>query len=741
MSNTTFDFLWAKSQLETKNTNLVFILDVVADKDCLARLDLTANGMYKLYVDGSLRMFGPARAAKGYCRMDKKTIALKRGKHRIAALVSAYNVPAYNIIKDTPYFYCHLSLAGKTYTTRDFKCYDFSVRVKNVQRYSFQRGFAESFEQIADLSRYLSTPSLFGEELETVGVTQPKILSRGVPYPRLYIVKANEAIENGRVVIDESRSCWQDRSINQVGNAFDGYYKHELQECLTDTASKFTYKKSEKKGNVCANEYALYDLKRNVSGFIGCDVEALEDSEVYVVFDEILDENGTVNFKRLCCCNVLKWKIKKGTYSLQTIEPYTMRYAQIIVIKGSVKIKNVNVVPVENKDAFKLTFKIADKQLKKIIQAAANTVAQNSSDLLMDCPSRERAGWINDIYYSRHSATTFTGSFDALRNTLENYALAGQIPELPKHMIPMCYPSDHIDGVYIPNCAFWYVIIMCEYILNSGDKRLKKLAKKQIFSLMEFFKGYENSDGLLEDLDSWIFVEWSQANTREFVCGVNYPSNMMYYKMLTTVDKLWHTQKLTKNCERVKRSIVKQSFNGQFFEDNRVRENGKLKSLNHISEACQYHAFFSGIATKDTYPELYSKLYNVFVPTRNNAEVYPHIDKANVITGLVMRETMFIEYGEVEKALKEIVDVYGLMADKTMTLWENVHARASCNHGIGAYAGCIVIASLTGFTGFYQDEPQFIDKYVGIDCEFFFPWKKGGVKVVVKDGVRTIEKI
>ena len=127
------------------------------------------------------------------------------------------------------------------------------------------------------------------------------------------------------------------------------------------------------------------------------------------------------------------------------------------------------------------------------------------------------------------------------------------------------------------------------------------------------------------------------------------------------------------------------------------------------------------------------------MPTRNIAVYYPNIDKANVITGLVMRETMFIEYGEVRKALEEIVAVYEKMADKTMTLWENVHSRASCNHGIGAYAGCIIIAALTGFLGYYQGKPHFIDEYVGIDCEFFFPWEKGGVKVVVKNGVRSIE--
>ena len=735
------NFLWAKKQIETKNSNLVFVLDVEVEKDCLLIFNLTANGMYKLYVDNKLRMYGPARTAKNYCRIDKKSVSVKNGSHRIVAIASAYNVATFNIIKDTPYFYCKLYADGKTYLTSDFKCYDFAVRVKNVQRYSFQRGFAESFEQDFDLVQYFSNPSLLGEELDVVEVAQPKILKRGISYPHLFKVKAKRPIQIGDVMVDNMRSCWEDRSLNKVGKLFEGYYRNELKECLTDTVSKFVYKKTNNCNCFNSNKYLLFDFKRNISGFLGCDLAAFADSEIYIIFDEILNENGLVDFNRLLCCNVVKWSIKKGDYSLQTIEPYTMRYAQIIVRKGHVKIDNVNIVPVENKDAYNLKFKIADKRIEKILQAAANTVAQNSSDLLMDCPSRERAGWINDIYYSRHSATMFTGRFDALRNTLENYVLAEQIAELPKNMIPMCYPADHIDGVYIPNCAFWYVIVVCEYILNSGDEMLKKLAKKQIFGIMDFFHKYENRDGLLENLDGWVFVEWSSANSKDFVCGVNYPSNMMYYKMLNAINKIWNTQKLTRKCERIKKNILKQSYNGEFFEDNRVRVNNKLKSLNHISEACQYHAFFSGIATKETHQNLYNALLNVFTPERNKITTYPNIDKANIITGVVMRETMLIENGEVEKALKEIVNVYEMMADKTMTLWEHVNSRASCNHGIGAYAGCIIIAALTGFMGFYQDVPQFIDKYVGIDCEFFFPWKNGGAKVVVKKGKREVNII
>ena len=54
---------------------------------------------------------------------------------------------------------------------------------------------------------------------------------------------------------------------------------------------------------------------------------------------------------------------------------------------------------------------------------------------------------------------------------------------------------------------------------------------------MAFFTQFENSDGLLEKLKSWVFVEWSDAN--KYVQDVNYPSNMLYAAALNAAGKLY----------------------------------------------------------------------------------------------------------------------------------------------------------------------------------------------------------
>jgi alpha-L-rhamnosidase len=75
----------------------------------------------------------------------------------------------------------------------------------------------------------------------------------------------------------------------------------------------------------------------------------------------------------------------------------------------------------------------------------------------MDCPTRERAGWLCDSFFTARAEKVFTGENAIEYNFLENFLLPEKFEHLPKGMLPMCYPSDHYDKVFIPNWAMWFV--------------------------------------------------------------------------------------------------------------------------------------------------------------------------------------------------------------------------------------------------------------------------------------------
>lgn len=731
------DFVWIKGTEDKKNLTVLFNLKIKGATSDRAKIEISAADNYKLYVNGELKMFGPARAAAGFFRTDKDSLEIGEGAS-ISVLVTSYGVGTYSHALVEPFFACEIECGDKKYTAADFEAYSFDVKERYTERYSFQRGFAEYYIMNTDLCEIITEPKNHLSLLEKTEAVAAVQIERGIDQP-IFDIEATASLRAcGEVDYNEGGEVFSSRFIDAISDTFWGYTREKLRECTTDYPSRLSYRVGEKIDScVGAGGYALYDFGRNVSGFFGIDVKVEEDAEIYFLFDEMIQDGEWVSQSRLDCANVIKWELGCGEYHLESAEIYELRYASVVVRSGRVDIERIRARLVENFNAYNLKLEIADKELSVIVEAAKNTVAQNGVDLFMDCPSRERSGWINDVFFTRHSAEIITGSLDIEKNTLENYADCGQLPELPQGMVPMCYPAAHQNGEYIPNCAMWYAIIACEYCKKSGDAAFAEKIREQVYGIVRFFKKYENEYSLLESLDSWVFVEWSQANSRDFVCGVNFPTNMMYMRVLEDVAALYGDVDLEEKAKKMKYAIAQLSFNGEFFEDNRVRnEQGELCRTGNVSEACQYHAFYFGIASRDSHPALYGKLLKDFVPDRDRSTVYPKIDKANIITGVMMRESVLAEDGHLEQVLCEVKKVFGMMASLTGTLWEHVNEFASCNHGCASYAAYIIVRAYTGLCGFEKGEPIFSDRYLGEDCKLSIKTKNGTLSVTVKDGER-----
>ena len=106
--------------------------------------------------------------------------------------------------------------------------------------------------------------------------------------------------------------------------------------------------------------------------------------------------------------------------------------------------------------------------MQRIYDAAVRTFCHNVLDIYMDCPSRERAGWLCDSYFTGKTEHFLFGTTFVEDAFLENYRLYknddGMIPE---GSLPMCFPSDIKDnGEMIPQWTMWYVLEVEDYLTN-----------------------------------------------------------------------------------------------------------------------------------------------------------------------------------------------------------------------------------------------------------------------------------
>ena len=84
------------------------------------------------------------------------------------------------------------------------------------------------------------------------------------------------------------------------------------------------------------------------------------------------------------------------------------------------------------------------------------------------------------------------------RNFLENFLLPESFQNIPDGMLPMCYPADVDGGGFIPNWAMWFILELKDYKERTGEGEFVSVFKNRVYRLLDWFKQYENIDGLLE---------------------------------------------------------------------------------------------------------------------------------------------------------------------------------------------------------------------------------------------------
>jgi len=256
--------------------------------------------------------------------------------------------------------------------------------------------------------------------------------------------------------------------------------------------------------------------------------------------------------------------------------------------------------------------------------------------------------------------------------------------------VPMLYPgsTDFIPtGSWIPNWCLWLVLEIEEYAhKRGGDPALVSALKDTVYGILGVYKRCTNAEGFAEEVPGCTFVEWSRANDPDVVCGVNYPTNMLLSGALEAAGRTYNDSALIEEAAVLRERIREYSFNGRFFTDNSVRENGVLRRTSNTTEVCQYYAVFFGIASAETHPELLETLTRDFGPQRKQNNLHPDVPFANAFIGNYLRLDSLMRLGYYKETAREIAGYFGFMARANGALWEYDTPRASCCHGFASMA-------------------------------------------------------
>ena len=696
-----------------------------------ATLRLAAADFCRVWVDGRLAAHGPARTAHGYARVEEVLLPIRNlgGEAALTAAeggdfkaegrlhengdlvlfveVLSAHVPCFDGVEQDAFFAAEVVapdgrvLAG----TDDFEAWLDGTLVRRVRRFSYQRGFVESRRIAADPEAFRrGGPAPEGwTRAATVPRPLPRLLPRRAPRPVLDFRDAGAPVARGAFSADASVAAPMGREVTLVGTqGFKGYPPAEWEDDPAADAARLESHAENAESAESANSsslrtFSLYDLRRTRTGFFSLRVraEAPEGATVLLLFDELRAPDGArfpVDPFRNACSNVAKWRLGPGAHDLLSFHPNSARFVAVAVLEGRAEVERLGVVPYENPDAARVPLPpTGDAALDAIVDAARATFAQNAVDLLTDCPSRERAGWLCDAFFTGRAEALLTGRNDVERAFLENYALAPSLASLPGGMLPMCYPAEHAAGTYIPNWALWWLLELDAYRARTGDEETVAASRPKIGPLLAWFDRYAGPEGLLEDLPGWVFVEWSACNDPDHVRGVNFPTNFLWAAALEAAARLLGRPDLAARGASVRAAAAELAWDGEWFDDNALRgEDGALRRAGHPTETGQYYAFYFGAADPATRPALWERLCADFGPSRDAARTWPDIPPSNAIVGAYLRLELLLRDGRAEQCLRECRGFFAPMARLTGTLWENLSPEASLDHGFASSAAWLI---------------------------------------------------
>ncbi len=648
-----------------------------------AELHICSADIYRVSVNGHFVASGPARCAKGYARMD--VISLdglgRKSGNQIIISVVGYNCRSLSTVLQPMFLWAEVVRDGKILaaTGRDFDCFLCDTKVSKTERYSVQRHFVEEW----DLRESLFERSVPVSIMEN----PPKVIERLAPYPAYTDVPLSCASSVGNFEFDPDTDT-NKRAYSFVPSERWGRYDP------AETKDSYKWVLAQKQNKTAGitslplglgeGQYAIFDFNEIEVGFFKLFGTAQDGTEIVIAFSETSTPDE-FKFANMHAKNVIDLTLG-GRFDFLSFEPYSVKYVAIFVKKGDLWIDGFGIKSYAcDTSNVSIPEQITDPCLRGIYSGAVRTFAHNAVDLYTDCPSRERAGWLCDSYFTGKTEYCLFGKTAVEDAFLENFRLFENEGEYPEGVLPMCYPSEPQDDFkFIPQWTMWYILEVEDYINRRGHSADREKFRKSIYGLLDFYSRYENKSGLLEKLPSWNFVEWSRANT--WTQDVNYPTNFLYAEVLRCVNRLYDDKNAGEKAEKIAEETKKQAFDGVKFLDHAVRQDGKLKRLDDCSEAGQYYAILFGNLDINApeYAELKKLVLTVFGADRK--VLLEEIAPINAFIGAYLRLEALLKIGENGAVLESLTTFFGNMASETGTLWEYRENKGSRDHGFASYA-------------------------------------------------------
>ena len=252
------------------------------------------------------------------------------------------------------------------------------------------------------------------------------------------------------------------------------------------------------------------DFGRELSGVLLVKAAGAAGKRVFVRTGEELNEDGSVRVDgRQNCRYEDEWTLADGACAYEMYEYRGFRYVELEAEDG-VRLTDVRAraqgYPMDDAAC---TLETDDENLKAVFELCRHTIRVGVQEGYLDCPTREKGEYSGDLAVTSLAQVYLSGDTRLLRKAIEDWLYSANLTPGLLAVFPSAFQQRIAD----------YSLLMPEVALrdyaHTGDKAFLRRTCDAAAALLKVFEAYAREDGLLEKVvEGWNLVDWP-ANLRD----------------------------------------------------------------------------------------------------------------------------------------------------------------------------------------------------------------------------------
>lgn len=333
----------------------------------------------------------------------------------------------------------------------------------------------------------------------------------------------------------------------------------------------------------------VFDLGRNIAGYVRLKIQAPAGTEVTLLYGERLTAKGQVDQEHISIYSMDKpFHTDQYTCKGEGVEVWSpsfvyhgFQYIEVHGLSAKPGLDFLRGILVHTDLESVGKFECSNELFNKIQSNTRNSYLNNFHGYPTDCPQREKNGWTGDAHLATEMGLYNFNSQRAYQKWLQDIV----DEQRPSGEIPGIVPTAGW-GYFFGNGPAWDSAFMLIpwylYQYNSDEETLKKLYP-HLKRYVEFLKTKANSAHIV----SWGLGDWCPSDTKT---PVEITSTAYYYIDVLTLSKISGLlgHKADQQGYIALAETIKKAFNKHFYKGNGIYGNGSQTSL-----AC---AIYQGLA-------------------------------------------------------------------------------------------------------------------------------------------------